>query len=59
MIIMGKSPTSISGVPSLAVETPIAKWLAATSPRPPPMACPLTRATMGLPLFTMASKRSA
>jgi hypothetical protein len=59
MIIMGKSPTLISGVPSLAVGRAIAKWHAATSPSPPPMACPFTRATMGLLARTMASRRSA
>ena len=38
MIIMGKSPTLISGVPSRAPRTATAKCDAATSPSPPPRA---------------------
>ena len=38
MIIIGKSPTSISGVPSFASATAIANVDAATSPSPPPIA---------------------
>ena len=45
--IIGKSPTSISGVPSSAESTATARSQASTSPRPPPSACPLTRATVG------------
>ena len=59
MIIMGKSPTSISGVPSFASVDATANVLAATSPSPPPMACPFTFATTGLSQFVSARRRSA
>ena len=51
MIIIGKSPTSISGVPSFASVDATANVLAATSPSPPPIACPFTLATTGLSLL--------
>ncbi len=59
MIIIGKRPTLISGVPSLAPRAPMAKWEAATSPSPPPIAWPFTRATTGFLLRTIARSRSA
>ena len=59
MIIIGKRPTSISGVPSFAAVDATANVLAATIPRPPPIACPLTRATTGLSLLQSASSKSA
>jgi hypothetical protein len=48
MIIIGNSPTSISGVPSIASLDATANVLAATSPSPPPIACPFTFAMTGL-----------
>ena len=59
MIIMGKSPTSISGVPSCASVLARANVDAATSPSPPPIAWPLTRATIGFGERVIASSRSA
>ena len=47
MIVIGKRPTSISGVPSLAVVEATANVLAAARPSPPPIAWPFTRATTG------------
>ena len=47
MIMNGKSPTLISGVPSLASVDATAKVQAATRPSPPPMAWPFTRAMTG------------
>ena len=51
MIIIGKRPTSISGVPSLAAVDATANVHAAASPKPPPSASPFTFAMTGLSLW--------
>jgi len=58
MIIIGKSPRWISGVPRTALSHAIAKSHDATIPRPPPIATPGTRAIVGFPSVVKRSSRS-
>src|SRR6266567_2045825 len=59
MIIIGHTPTLTSGIPNWASSEAIARSQAATRPKPPASACPLTRAMVGFPNSVISWNRSA